>query len=81
MTCREFIDFLMQYLGNELTAAERVRFDAHLAECPSCESYMKSYEETVKLGKVAFCDPDDLVPSDVPEQLIQAILAARGKQA
>jgi anti-sigma factor RsiW len=80
MTCREFIDFLMQYSDGELPASERSRFDDHLAECPSCEAYLKTYEATVKLGKWAFCHPDDPVPADIPEQLIQAILAARQKR-
>ncbi len=80
MTCREFIDFLMQYLGGELTEAERAQFDAHLAECPSCVSYMRTYEATIKLGKGAFCHPDEPVPSDVPKQLVEAILSARGKR-
>ena len=62
MTCREFIDFLMEYLSGELSARERAEFERHLADCPDCSAYLRSYEETIKLGKAAFADPDAPVP-------------------
>lgn len=77
MTCRELTGFLADYLGADLPATERTRFDAHLAVCPSCRAYLESYRQTVALGKAAFADPDAAVPADVPEQLVRAILAAR----
>jgi anti-sigma factor (TIGR02949 family) len=77
MTCREVIDFLMEYLSGELSASERAEFEQHLAECPDCSAYLKSYEETIKLGKAVFADLDAPVPQDVPEELVQAILASR----
>jgi anti-sigma factor RsiW len=77
MTCREVIDFLMAYLAGELSARERGEFEQHLAECPDCSAYRESYEETIKLGKAVFTDPEALVPQDVPEELVQAILASR----
>jgi anti-sigma factor RsiW len=81
MTCRELIDFLMDYFSGEIAKAARDDFDAHLATCPSCVAYLKSYEATVRMGK-AVCDPlDEEVPDDVPEELVQAILSARKKQA
>lgn len=81
MTCRELIDFLMQYLDGELPADRRAVFDAHLAVCDACQRYLATYREGVALGKSA-CgnDPSDPVPTEVPEDLVQAILAARGKQ-
>ena len=80
MTCRELIDFLMEYLGGELPEAERSEFDRHLSLCSPCVAYLNSYQETVKLGKAAFCHPDDPVPEEVPEELVRAILAARNKK-
>jgi anti-sigma factor RsiW len=81
MTCREFIDFLMEYFSGELSVSERAEFERHLAECLDCSAYLKSYEETIKLGKAAFADPDAPVPQDVPEELVQAILAGRRREA
>ena len=76
MTCREFIEFLMEYLLGEV---DREKFDAHLAVCPSCVNYLKTYQEAVKAGKTAFSDPDEQLPDEPPEDLIKAILASRDK--
>jgi anti-sigma factor RsiW len=77
MTCRELVDFLLDYLAGELPAAERVAFEAHLGECPDCVAYVRSYRDTVRLGKAACHPPDAPVPADVPEELVQAIRRAR----
>ncbi|MEP7310594.1 MAG: zf-HC2 domain-containing protein [Acidobacteriota bacterium] len=77
MTCREFADFMMDYLSDELSAESRVRFDRHLGLCTNCQKYFTSYEETVKLGKKAFEHDDAPLPTEVPEALVRAILAAR----
>ena len=77
MTCREFADFMMDYLSNELPAESRAQFEYHLSLCGNCRKYLRSYEETVKLGKRAFDDEDSALPPDVPDDLVKAILAAR----
>jgi anti-sigma factor RsiW len=66
----------MSYLDDELSSDERAEFDRHMAVCPSCVSYLKTYEKTVLLTKVAGDDP---VPAEVPESLVHAILAARAR--
>jgi anti-sigma factor RsiW len=78
MTCRELIDSIAGYLSEELSDADRAAFAAHLEECPECVAYLKSYEDTIALTKAVFDERrEDL--GDVPEKLVQAILAARGK--
>ena len=77
MTCREFADFILEYLSGELPPESRAAFDYHLSLCANCRTYLASYEEAVKLGKRAFEDDDAALPEDVPEQLIASILAAR----
>jgi anti-sigma factor RsiW len=78
ITCQELIDFIGSYRDNELTANQRAEFERHLAVCPSCIAYLKTYEQTIALTRKA---DDDRVPDDVPESLVQAILAARKEQA
>jgi anti-sigma factor RsiW len=80
LTCREFADFMMDYLSDELSTESRATFEYHLNVCPNCQRYLASYRETIKLGKRAFGDPDADLPSQVPEELVKAILAARPKQ-
>jgi predicted anti-sigma-YlaC factor YlaD len=77
MTCKEFVDFLMSYLDHELESAQNGVFEGHLDACPPCRDYLKTYEETIRLGKLACGEQDGGVPEDAPERLIQAILAAR----
>ena len=77
MNCREFSDFLMEFLDSELPEAEAAAFRRHMADCPTCVTYLETYRETVRLGRVVCSDPDAPVPDDVPEELVAAILKAR----
>lgn len=77
MTCRELNSFLMDYLSGELPSDKRAVFDEHLNSCPECVAYLRSYEETVRLGRAAFSRPDEPVPDEVPDEVVAAILAAR----
>jgi anti-sigma factor RsiW len=78
MTCRELVEFLEAYVSAGLAGDVRARFDAHLAECPDCVAYVRTYEQTIRLGRDAFAAQDSL-PGDVPEELVLGILAARRK--
>jgi anti-sigma factor RsiW len=81
LTCREFADFMMDYLSDELSTESRAAFEYHLSLCINCRRYLASYRETVRLGKRAFEDVDADVPSQVPEDLVKAILAARPRHS
>ena len=76
MTCEEAFAFLAAYLDEELDAGTRATFEEHLGLCPPCVDYLDTYKATIRLGKDA-CTAAD-APEDLPEALIQAILAARG---
>jgi len=77
LTCREFVEFLGDYLSGELSPDQVMAFDAHLARCPSCVNYANTYRETTRLAKAALRCDEEPVPADVPEELVRAILAAR----
>lgn len=77
ITCREFVDFLADYLSGELPPGQLAAFNDHLARCPSCASYDRTYLQAMQLGKAVLRCDDEPVPADVPEDLIQTILAAR----
>ena len=77
LSCRDFVEFLADYLSGELPREQLRAFHVHMAQCPSCVSYAKTYLEAVRLGKLALRE-DDPVPSAVPQDLIRAILAVRG---
>jgi anti-sigma factor RsiW len=78
MNCREFTEFLYEYLLGNLPAGQRIEFEKHLAECIWCVAYLDSYQKTIRLEQAAFATPEDAPPpAEAPEELIQAILRAR----
>ena len=79
ITCREFVEFVWAYVSGELPQDQRFEFDAHMAVCPHCINYLDSYSKTIQLEKAAFEDLDEPIPQDMPEELVNAIVAARGK--
>ena len=79
ITCRELLDFLYLYLEDELPEDRRSEFDRHLAVCDPCREYIRQYEESIRLGKAAFADPDRPAADEAPEELVQAILSPAEK--
>lgn len=79
VTCREFVEFLDDYLAGRLQGAPLVEFNNHLSKCPPCVLYMQSYQESIRLGKAALATAEAPVPEVIPEALIAAILAVREK--
>ena len=78
LTCREFDGFMVDYLDGALPAGQRRKFDLHLRLCPDCRRYLEAYKQTIVLTEAVFCESNTPVPEDVPEDLVKAILAARG---
>jgi anti-sigma factor RsiW len=78
VTCRQFADFIADYLSGELPSAARETFERHLERCENCHIYLTIYQDTVRLGRRAFDGADDEpLPREVPDRLVTAILAAR----
>ena len=73
-TCRECVDFLMAYLEGTLPPDEKATFETHLAKCPPCVEFMKSYKLTVELGKVA---GEPCKHTCMPDAMVKAILQSR----
>lgn len=82
ISCREFADFIGAYFDGELPAEPLEEFQRHMNVCPWCVAYLESYKDTVALGKGAFAGgagDDDALPGGVPEELVEAVLAALRK--
>ena len=77
MTCREIAEFLMQYIDGELPRHQRTTFEMHLADCPTCRVYLKSYELTVRLARSAESPAGDSKIESVPDELVRMILESR----
>ena len=77
LTCQEVLDYLTEYLEGNLPAGEHARLDEHLAVCPECVAYLKNFRATIAATRRACEDDPALAP--IPEELVRAILSARGK--
>lgn len=78
MSCRELIEFLDRYVDGELPPPTAVKFEEHLEVCPACVEYLHSYRETIRLARSAWSG-DEIAIENVPSELIEAILAVRGR--
>jgi anti-sigma factor RsiW len=60
MSCRELVEVITEYLEGTLPGQARERFDAHLAECPYCVSYLEQMRATIEaLGELQEESLDD----------------------
>jgi anti-sigma factor RsiW len=51
ITCREVVEFLSDFIANELPAEQHARVERHLQLCPSCVAYVASYRVTVQVTR------------------------------
>ena len=75
LTCKEFDDFMVDYLGDGLPGGRKCSGWLYVKRCKECAEFVRDYHRTIALGKSAFDDPDESVPATVPEELINAALA------
>jgi len=76
LTCREVAALLGDYVERDLPSAQRAAFEAHLAGCDRCVTYMRRYEQAVRLGKRAFDCEDASIEASLPPSLLCAVLTA-----
>jgi anti-sigma factor RsiW len=61
LVCQQVVELVTDYLEGALPAADRRRFEVHLAGCPNCTEYLAQMRETIRLaGRLA---PEDLTPA------------------
>ena len=75
MTCEEFGDFMADYLDGTMDTGLRRRFEFHMEACPMCRGHMEEYRAAVELTRSSAAD----APVQAPQELINAILAARDR--
>lgn len=66
LRCRDVVDLVLSYLEDTLDPGERQILEAHIADCPNCLRFLKSYRETVALGQQL---REEAIPPDVRERL------------
>lgn len=69
MPCRELVELVTEYLEERLTPHDRTRFEAHLAECEACRTYIEQFRETIRLlGRL----PAESLSPEATEALMRA---------
>jgi anti-sigma factor RsiW len=76
LTCREFIEFLNDYIDGAIPPDRVARFERHLELCSDCTNYLDSYRKTMALNVIALKD-DPTLRRQPPAGLLRAILDAR----
>jgi anti-sigma factor RsiW len=74
ITCRRFVKSLSAWHDAELVEAARASFKTHRAGCARCARYAAGFKAAIALMKSALAGP--AAHAELPEDLIQAILAA-----
>jgi anti-sigma factor RsiW len=75
MPCRELVEVITDYLDGALPPRDRLRFEAHLAECDACRDYVDQFEQTIALsGRVEA----EQLPPGLQDELLSAFRAWRG---
>ena len=53
MPCNELVELVTEYLEDRLSPQDRARFEAHLAACEACRTYLEQFRQTIKvLGRL-----------------------------
>ena len=47
LSCQELVELVTDYLDGALPPAERMRFDAHIAGCDGCHTYLEQIRLTI----------------------------------
>jgi predicted anti-sigma-YlaC factor YlaD len=68
LSCKALVEVVTDYLEQALPGPERVRFEAHLAECEGCRTYLDQMRKTIgALGALT----EEAIPAEERERLLE----------
>ena len=66
--CQELVELVTDYLENRLASRTRLRFEAHLAQCSACRTYLEQMRQTIRaLGRL----PTESIEDEGRERLLE----------
>lgn len=69
LPCRELVELVSDYLEDRLSSRDRSRFEAHLAECEACRTYLDQFRQTIRtLGRL----PEESLSAEARSRLLAA---------
>jgi len=67
LPCQELVELVTDYLEGRLPPLERLRFEAHLAQCGGCRTYLEQMRQTIRaLGRLT----EDSIEAQAKERLL-----------
>ena len=66
LKCRDVGNFLHDYVEGSLEPNVSQQLDGHLADCPGCVAFIKTYKDTITVSRDLRCE-------DVPPELKQKL--------
>jgi anti-sigma factor RsiW len=76
MSCKELVEVVTDYLEGSMADTDRLRFEAHLEECPYCVNYVDQMRETITvLGELT----EESISSEARGELLEAFRGWRGR--
>ena len=78
LACRELVELVTDYLEGRLSAREYYQFEAHLALCEGCRTYLEQMRQTIRaLGRLT----EDAVQPEVRARLLDVFREWKGGTA
>ncbi|MDQ6670385.1 MAG: zf-HC2 domain-containing protein [Chloroflexota bacterium] len=69
LPCQELVELVTDYLEGRLPPPEQLRFEAHLAGCRGCRTYLEQMRQTLRaLGKLS----EESIEAEAKERLLAA---------
>ena len=69
LPCRDLVELVTEYLEDRLSAVDRARFDAHLADCDACRAFLDQFRQTIEvLGRL----PEESLSAEARATLLAA---------
>jgi anti-sigma factor RsiW len=69
LPCRELVELVTDYLEDRLSPRDRARFEAHLADCELCRTYLEQFRQTIRLlGRL----PEESISPEARDRLLEA---------
>lgn len=69
LSCKEFVELVTEYLEGTLSPEQKQRFEAHLAKCDGCGTYLEQMRQTIQLtGRLK----EEQVSDPAKERLLRA---------
>jgi anti-sigma factor RsiW len=69
MDCRELVELVTEYLEGTLSRADHMRFEAHLAGCRYCVTYLQQMRQVIQaMGRLS----EESITEPARQELLRA---------